>query len=274
MICFPNAKINIGLQITEKRPDGYHNINSVFYPIGIRDILEVLSGTADQQERINFQSSGIDIPGNFSDNLCVKAASLLMKDFPHLDKLRIHLHKIIPMGAGIGGGSADGAFTLKLINDKFKLKLDEAQLIDYASALGSDCPFFILNKPCHASGRGEILEPIEMDLKGYKILLINPGIHINTGWAFSKIDIRNNQFSLNKAIALPIGEWRQYIKNDFEKVVFSEFPAVETIKDMLYQNGAMYASMSGSGSSVYGIYEASSANFQPKIPSTYFYKWI
>ena len=217
MICFPNAKINIGLQITEKRPDGYHNINSVFYPIGIRDILEVLPGTADQQEHINFQSSGIEIPGNLSDNLCVKAASLLLKEFPHLDKLRIHLHKIIPMGAGIGGGSADGTFMLKLINDKFKLKLDEAQLIEYASALGSDCPFFIFNKPCHASGRGEILEPIEIDLNAYKILLINPGIHINTGWAFSKIDIRSNPFPLKKAIALPITEWQECIENDFVK---------------------------------------------------------
>ena len=274
MICFPNAKINIGLQITEKRPDGYHNIDSVFYPIAIKDILEVLPGSPEQQEPICFQSSGIEIPGNTSDNLCVKAAKLLLDDFPHLDKLRIHLHKIIPMGAGIGGGSADGAFTLRLINDKFGLNLSQSQLIDYASALGSDCPFFILNKPCLARGRGEILEPLELDLQGFRILLINPGIHINTGWAFSRIDIRNNHFPLKKAITLPMDEWRQHIENDFEKVVFSEYPVIESVKEMLYQNGAIYASMSGSGSSVYGIFEDNLASFQPKIPSSYFYKWI
>lgn len=274
MICFPNAKINIGLQITERRPDGYHNINSVFYPIAIKDILEVLPGTADQQDQISFQSTGREIPGSLSSNLCVKAATLLLNDFPHLNSLRIHLHKIIPMGAGIGGGSADGAFTLKLINDKFELKLDDDQLTKYASALGSDCPFFILNKPCLASGRGEILEPIAVNLIGYKILLINPRIHINTGWAFSKMEISNQQFSLEKAIAMPISDWRQYIENDFEKVVFPEYPEIEYIKDMLYQNGALYASMSGSGSSMYGIFESSSANFIPKIPASYFYKWI
>ena len=273
MICFPNAKINIGLQITGKRNDGFHNLTSIFYPIAIKDVLEVLPAEEDQQESISFSSTGIEIPGSPANNLCIKAGKLLQEEFPQLPKLRAHLHKSIPMGAGIGGGSADGAFMLKLINNKFGLSLDSNQLIRYASALGSDCPFFIHNKPCIASGRGEQLEPIDLDLTNYKILLIHPAIHINTAWAFSKITINENPSSLKDAIKLPIIDWKNHLVNDFEKAVFEEYPVIEAIKRMLYQKGALFASMSGSGSTVYGIFD-STVGFQPEFPHSYFCKWI
>ena len=273
MICFPNAKINIGLQITGKRADGFHDIESIFYPVAAKDILELLPASSSQSNSIEFSSSGIAIPGNTSDNLCVKAYQLLSKDFPSIPSVRLHLHKHIPLGAGVGGGSADGAFALKLLNDKFQLGLSSNDLLQYASELGSDCPFFMINKPCFVSGRGEKLEQVCIDLSCYKILMVHPGIHINTGWAFSKITIQQHHHSLIEAINQPINHWKDAISNDFEKPVFEEFPVIETIKETLYQNGAIYASMSGSGSSVYAIFETAN-NFKPNFPSSYFCEWI
>jgi len=198
MLSFPNCKINLGLHILGKRDDGFHNLETVFYPVPFKDALELIPST---NTGIEFTATGLAVDGNAADNLCAKAYHLLKKDFPEIPTIKIHLHKAIPLGAGLGGGSADAAFMLKLLNEKFKLNLSTDQLINYALQLGSDCPFFIINKPCLATGRGEMLEEIAVDLSAYKIVLINPGIHINTGWAFpisplpSRQDLSKKLFS-------------------------------------------------------------------------------
>ena len=194
MIVFPNCKINLGLNVLGKRPDGYHNIETVFYPLPFYDVLEVIQSSNNQQP-VELFLSGNKIEGKTENNLCVKAYHLLKKDFPQLPPVKIYLHKVIPAGAGLGGGSADGAFTLILLNDKFHLQLSQQQLLNYALQLGSDCPFFIINKPCFAQQRGEILEPIQLNLSAYKLIIINPGIHVNTGWAFTQVEFSdNNQY--------------------------------------------------------------------------------
>ena len=185
MVVFPNCKINIGLRILDKRPDGFHNLETIFYPIPLKDSLEIIRDTSPQQEII-FSQSGNQIDGVPADNLCIKAYRLLKKDFPQLPAIQMHLHKAIPLGAGLGGGSADAAFAIKLLNEKFQLNLSPDQLISYSLQLGSDCPFFIINKPCYATGRGEIMQPLTISLSGYQLVLVNPGIHVNTSWAFSQ----------------------------------------------------------------------------------------
>lgn len=261
MLSFPNCKINLGLNIAGKRADGYHNIETVFYPVQINDVLEIIPA-----DEFKFSISGLSVEGNTNDNLCAKAYSLLKKDFPQLPPVNIFLHKAIPTGAGLGGGSADGAFTLLLLNEKFQLNLSEAQLIGYASQLGSDCPFFIINKPCFASGRGEVLEDIKIDLSAYSFLLVHPNIHINTAWAFSQLNISDKKFSIKEIIAQPISSWKEKLKNDFEEPVFDKYPELKMIKEKLYNSGALYASMSGSGSSIFGIFEKNN------IPSISFEK--
>ena len=253
MIVFPNCKINLGLHILGKREDGYHNLETVFYPLNLTDILELLP-TKETSNSFSFSQSGLTVEGSSSDNLCVKAYQLLKKDFPNLPAMKLHLHKAIPMGAGLGGGSADGAFTLRLLNDKFFLQLDEKALLQYAAKLGSDGPFFIINKPCYAGGRGELLEPVPISLKGYHIVLINPGIHISTAWAFAQLTPALPEKDLRKIIEAPIDTWRSDLKNDFEGPVFQAHPEIGNIKEILYQRGALYAAMSGSGSTVFGIF--------------------
>jgi 4-diphosphocytidyl-2-C-methyl-D-erythritol kinase len=272
MIVFPNAKINIGLNITGKRPDGYHDLQTVFYPVAIRDALEVIVHKIPG-EPVVFSGSGISILGKPGDNLCLKAFWLLKEDFPQIPPIKMHLHKSIPMGAGLGGGSADAAFTLQLLKAKFELNISTDQLISYALQLGSDCPFFIFNKPCYATGRGELLEEIDLDLAAWKMLIINPGIHINTGLAFSNIKLGEPPAHLKEAIRQPVTQWKDCITNDFENPVFTQFPEIRTIKDQLYANGAIYASMSGSGSSVYGIFDKDRL---PEInfPRHYFCQWV
>lgn len=272
MVVFPNAKINIGLQILGKRPDGYHDLSTVFYPIHLKDALEIIESDSTVEE-ILFTHSGREIAGNSSDNICYKAYHLLKKDFPELPNICIHLHKNIPMGAGLGGGSADGSFMLKLLNEKFNLNISDETLLTYALELGSDCPFFIINEPCHAAGRGEILNPLTLDLSEYKILLINPGIHVNTAKAFGKLQLATQQTDLCQLIKEPIHNWKNSIKNDFESVVFKEYPIVGEIKNDLYHSGALYASMSGSGSSVFGIFGKNST-YNPAFPEEYFCKWV
>jgi 4-diphosphocytidyl-2-C-methyl-D-erythritol kinase len=271
MVVFPNGKINIGLQVVEKRTDGYHNIQSIFYPIQTRDIVEII--TDNDNKEITYSQSGLHIDGNTDSNLCIKAYKLLKRDFTHLPHIQIHLHKAIPMGAGLGGGSADGAYTLKLLNDKYNLNLSESQLIKYALELGSDCPFFILNKACYATSRGENLNPIKLDLSNYKILIVNPGIHVNTGWAFSQLTPHRPDVDLIEMASKPVSGWKNSITNDFESSVFKMHPSIAELKSHLYEQGAVYASMSGSGSSVYGIF-GKSFNNEIKIPETYFYKWV
>jgi 4-diphosphocytidyl-2-C-methyl-D-erythritol kinase len=254
MILFPNAKINIGLNIVEKRNDGFHNIESIFYPIPVCDTLEIIENE-DNSEQIIFSSSGIEIPGNASDNLCVKAYQLISKDYS-LPKIKIHLHKHIPIGAGLGGGSADAAFFIRLLNTKFELNLAWGEMHHYAKQLGSDCSFFISNKPAFVKGKGDEFESIELNLSNYYIVLIYPNIHINTAKAYSGVTPKKSNRSLEDDILkLPINEWATYIHNDFEDSVFKQYPEIKKIKQQLYQCGALYASMSGSGSSVYGLFK-------------------
>jgi 4-diphosphocytidyl-2-C-methyl-D-erythritol kinase len=255
MISFPNCKINLGLRILRKRNDGYHDLETVFYPLPHYDIIELIHGSDD----LVFSGSGLRVEGEPANNLCYQAIQLLKQDFPELPAMRMHLHKNIPMGAGLGGGSADGAFTLQLINQKFRLGLTREQLLNYALQLGSDCPFFIINKPCVAYGRGEQLEEIAVDLSDYGILLVHPGVHVNTAEAFSGITPAVPVKSVKEIIQQPINTWKKELVNDFETTVFSKYPEIKSIKETLYSKGAVYASMSGSGSTVYGIFKDQSA---------------
>jgi 4-diphosphocytidyl-2-C-methyl-D-erythritol kinase len=258
MIVFPNCKINFGLKILGKRDDGFHNLETVFYPLPFKDALELLPNTQNKTE-VEFTGTGLVVDGEAADNLCVKAYQLLKKDYSQLPAVKIHLHKTIPLGAGLGGGSADAAFMLKLLSERFQLNLSTHQLINYSLQLGSDCPFFIINKPCFATGRGEILEEVAVDLSVYKIVLINPGIHINTGWAFSQRSDGSKPSErlkpLKEIIQQPIETWKHDLQNDFETPVFAAHPQIQTIKENLYNQGAIYAAMSGSGSTVFGIFD-------------------
>lgn len=250
MICFPNAKINLGLHITSKRKDGFHEIETCMYPIPLFDALEIII----DQKKNSFNTSGISIPGNQKDNLILKAYQLLKKDFPNLPAVNVHLHKNIPIGAGLGGGSADGAFALNLMNNLFDLILDDFFLEEYAAVLGSDCPFFIENKPKIAKGRGEILEEVSLDLKGTHVVLINPGIHIGTKEAYAGVTPSIPSESIEE-ILKDKSRWKENLKNDFEPSILSAYPEIQAIKETLYSSGAFYSSMSGSGSSVFGLFE-------------------
>lgn len=256
MIIFPNCKINLGLRILRKRPDGYHDLETVFYPVALRDALEIIPlGAHEHTSAFPFSLSGAELKGQPTSNLCVRAYKLLKKDFPALPRIRMHLHKQVPAGAGLGGGSADAAFTLVLLNRMFRLNLSTSQLMTYAAELGSDCPFFILNRPCLASGRGEELEEIPVNLKGYRILLVNPGIHIDTAMAFLQIIPAVPEKPVGEIIrSLPFERWKDELINDFEKAIFPRHSEIAEIKDELYRQGAVYASMSGSGSTVFGFF--------------------
>lgn len=250
MIVFPNAKINLGLNVISKRADGFHNLETCFYPIPYRDAVEIIPGNP-----LQFKSSGLPIPGDPTANLCVKAYQLLKQYYPQLPSVHIHLHKVIPMGAGLGGGSSDGAFTLSLINQKFELGLSDADLEKYASILGSDCPFFIRNKPVFATGRGTEFKPIPVSLSGKFICLLHPDLHISTKEAYAGVKPAKPSKSLFDLLKKPITTWKDTVKNDFEVSAFRKYPELAKIKQELYQNGALYASMTGSGSCMYGIFE-------------------
>lgn len=253
MVVFPNCKINIGLRILRKRNDGYHDLETVFYSIPVCDALEAVHGNAFQ-----FQQTGLTVETPHEKNLCVKAYQLLKDQFPQLPPVHLHLHKNIPMGAGLGGGSADAAFTLLLLNNKFQLGISNERLLDLALQLGSDCPYFIINRPSFASGRGEFLEPVSLDLSGYSFLLVHPQIHVSTAEAFSLIRPGVPVDSLKQLVQQPITEWRDRVINDFETPLFEKHPVLAEIKNKLYQGGALFASLSGSGSSIYGIFEKNS----------------
>lgn len=256
MLSFPNCKINLGLRILDKREDGYHNLVSVFYPVKWCDALEII--VADD---FSFVSEGLKVDGMAEHNLCVKAYRLFQKEFS-LPPVKMMLLKNIPMGAGLGGGSADGAFTLKMLNELFKLELSTDQLKSYALQLGSDCPFFIENKPMLVTGKGELMENAAVDLSEYFIELIYPDIAISTEWAFRELAKTEHKKSAPDAIdslkgllRQPLSNWKKELVNDFEQSVAGFYPEVSTIKKQLYAAGAVYASMSGSGSSVFGIFE-------------------
>ncbi len=260
MIQFPNCKINLGLSILAKRADGYHELETVFYPIAVSDALEILPS-----DKLTLSQTGIAVPGDPDQNLCLKAYHLLKKDFPSLPSVQMHLHKNIPMGAGLGGGSSDGTNALLILNQQFSLGLNDRQLIDYASQLGSDCPFFVYNKACHATGRGEVLTPIALDLSNYQFLLVHPGKHISTAWAFQQLTPNTKSESIQSIIQKPMTEWKELLINDFEAPVFKAEPTLSNIKTQLYQLGAIYASMSGSGSSLFGIFPKGHFEHTPAI---------
>ncbi|GAC1424138.1 MAG: 4-(cytidine 5'-diphospho)-2-C-methyl-D-erythritol kinase [Flavisolibacter sp.] len=264
MIVFPNCKINIGLSIGSKRSDGFHNIDSILYPIDFHEVLEIIEDDTLGKAGILITVTGSPIPIETQDNLIYKAYHLLKKDFPDLPSLSAHIHKKIPSGAGLAGGSSDGAYTLQLINKKFNLGLNFDQLLEYALQLGSDCPFFMYNQSAHVLGRGEHINPVSLSLSKYTIVLVHSGIHISTAWAFSNIDPLREQTTIKDLTAYPVSEWKQFVFNDFEGPVFKKYPTLSMIKDQLYAQGATYCSLSGSGSVVYGIFEfVPQINFSP-----------
>lgn len=248
MIVFPNAKINIGINITARRPDGYHNIETVFYPIKICDALEAIPA-----DDLNFHSSGLGIPGRVEDNLCVKAYHLIKKDYD-IPLVNIHLHKHVPIGAGLGGGSANAAFFIKLIDKQFGLQLSTEQMLDYARQLGADCAFFIESKPVFAYEKGDMFKSIGLNLSDYCIALVMPQAHVSTSEAYRGVRPAIPQHSLQELIEMPVKEWKNHIRNDFEESVFKNHPDIRGVKAALYDAGAIYASMSGSGASVFGIF--------------------
>ena len=249
MVTFPNAKINIGLSITEKRPDGFHNLESCFYPVDWCDVLEILPA-----KKLSFRSTGIPIPGNSETNLCLKAYHLIKQDF-NISPVMIHLHKIVPIGAGLGGGSADCAFTIKTLNDIFELHLTIEQMENYARKLGSDCAFFIQNRPKYCVGKGDEFSEITLDLSSKSIVLVNPNIHISTAEAYSGIKPMKSEINLREILQNPVNQWINVVKNDFENHLLSKYPTISIIKEQLYSQGAAYASMTGSGSTVFGIFD-------------------
>jgi 4-diphosphocytidyl-2-C-methyl-D-erythritol kinase len=268
MIFFPGCKINIGLNVINKRPDGYHNLESIFYPLLLSDVLEII-----ESDHFSIQTTGLPIDGDHSDNLIVKAYYLL-QDVYHLPPIKIHLHKQVPMGAGLGGGSADGTATLLALNQLFDLKIPTLELERLADQLGSDCSFFVKNKPLFVQGKGEIHAEIELDLSANFIQLIHPSIHISTKEAFSGIGFNSSTISLTNKILTPIESWKENIGNDFEHTIFPNHPEIAEIKDKLYQNDAIYASMTGTGSAVYGIFKNKpNSLINTSLPSNYF-EWI
>lgn len=261
MIAFAPCKINIGLQVKAIRADGYHELSSVFYSVQLHDIIEIVENKTSD-EKCTFTSSGIQTNANNSDNLCVKAYRLLDNDF-NIPPVLMHLHKQIPVGAGLGGGSSDASQVLKMLNEKFKLNLSTEALLNYAAMLGSDCPFFIKSSPQIATGRGEILNDTALDLKGYYLLLVKPDIFISTKEAYSLVVPKPPQFNLSHLKVSDIANWKNYVVNDFEDALFIKYPLLKEIKNFLYKSGAVYAAMSGSGSAMFGVF---AINPQAEIP--------
>jgi 4-diphosphocytidyl-2-C-methyl-D-erythritol kinase len=249
MVAFPHCKINLGLNVIRKRNDGYHDIVTCFYPVPVTDVVEIIPS-----EHFSFSVSGDSIPGNQEENLCVKAFTLVSRRHP-IPCAKIHLHKAIPAGAGLGGGSSDAAFVLRTLNEIFDLKLDKPTLERYASDLGSDCPFFLQDRPKIGRGRGNELTDVPLTLKGNFLVLVKPQTHVSTAEAYADISPAIPELTLERVLTEnPVHEWKQLLKNDFENTILEKFPEIGQIKRALYQEGALYASMSGSGSSVYGIF--------------------
>jgi 4-diphosphocytidyl-2-C-methyl-D-erythritol kinase len=251
MVVFPNAKVNLGLNIIRKRPDGFHDIETLLYPVAFRDILEIVPSETGESE---FRVTGLPVPGDLSSNLCVRACNLLASEHK-IPPVRLHLHKIIPMGAGLGGGSSDAAFTLKLLNDLFSIGLSSGQMMDCARRLGSDCAFFIENQPSIATGKGDQLEPFGSHLSGYSCMIVVPPVHVTTAEAYAGVTPKESSEPIRQIAGRPLPGWKDYLFNDFEETVFRRFPMISSIKDQLYAAGAVYASMSGSGSAVYGLFQ-------------------
>jgi 4-diphosphocytidyl-2-C-methyl-D-erythritol kinase len=249
MIAFPPCKINLGLTILSKREDGFHDIETCFYPVPWTDILEIIPSPQTE-----FTSSGIPVPGNPEENLCVRAYHLLRTDFG-IGPVKIHLHKILPMGAGLGGGSSNAAHTLLLLNTIFNLGLPVPRLQQYAAKLGSDCSFFVQDSPMMGSGRGEVLSEVRISLSGLQLVLVKPSIHVSTQQAYAGIVPQQPKVKIADIIRQPVNTWKGILKNDFEESIFKDHPLLRDIKEKLYSKGAIYASMSGSGSTIFGLFE-------------------
>ena len=249
MVKFPPIKINLGLNVKFKRTDGFHELESVMYQLPWCDILEII-----KSDSFSFESSGLKINGNDDTNLCVKAYQLMKNEF-NISPVKIYLHKIIPMGAGLGGGSSDGAMTLKMLNELFELNLSSEKLKMFAVQLGSDCALFIDEFPQLAKGRGEVLSKSDVNLKNYFVQLINIGIHVSTKTAFENLILNEQTKTFENLSVKNIYDWKNTLINDFESSVFPLFPELEKIKNLLYQNKAIFASMTGSGSTIYGIFK-------------------
>lgn len=255
MKIYPNAKINIGLNIVSKRTDGYHTIETIFYPVNWCDELHLSEDIdTEQKGKCDLKVEGLPIDSDHGTNIVEKAYHLLSNDF-HLPSISVILKKQIPLGAGLGGGSSDGACMLKALNELFQLKLCNSQLESYASKLGADCPFFVANKPSYATGIGNDLTPIDLDLSRYYLRIVKPSLHISTPLAYSQIVPQSPRYQLLQSIRGPITEWKYIIANDFETPLFKLYPFLKSIKEALYESGALYASMSGSGSTIYGIFQ-------------------
>jgi 4-diphosphocytidyl-2-C-methyl-D-erythritol kinase len=251
MLAFPNAKINLGLNVTGIRPDGFHEIETVIVPVGLRDVLEIIPSG---EHPFEFQNSGLTIPGKMGENLCLRAYDLLGKEFL-IPSVKMHLHKMIPMGSGLGGGSSDAAFTIKLLKTLFSLSLNTSQMMQYAARLGSDCAFFIGNEPAFAGGRGDSFEPVELNPAGFSVMIIIPPVHVSTAEAYKHVPVIKPGESIRDILKSSPFEWRNRLVNDFEDSVFQRYPEILQIKEKLYDEGAVYASMSGSGSAVYGLFD-------------------
>ncbi len=263
MIKFPNAKINLGLNIVSRRPDGYHNIETVFYPIALTDIVEVVKAKGDES---TLTTSGRDVNCPAEKNLVMKAYRSLEKEFK-LPPVDIYLHKNIPDGAGLGGGSSDAASVLLILNEMFALNLTKEELATRAARIGADCAFFVYNTPMIATGIGDILSPIEVQLKGKTLLLVKPNVSVPTAEAYSRVTPAASEVELTDILSNPVNKWKDYLKNDFEPSVFAHHPSLALIKEKIYTLGAEYASMSGSGSSIFGIFE--SANMAENAKSAF-----
>lgn len=256
MIIFPIAKVNLGLNVVERRPDGYHNLQTVFYPVGIQDALEIFPMAEDFPSEVDcdIKVSNIPIEGDEQRNLVVRAYQLLKQDFPNLPRLHVHLYKGIPTQAGMGGGSSDASAMLRLLNTSFQLNLSDEKLISYASKLGADCAIFILNRPAYAEGIGEKLYPMDIDLSGWYMAVVRPDIPVPTKEAFARIKPHFPQKCCRDIVMQPVETWKEELVNDFEESVFALHPKLAAIKERLYQLGATYAAMSGSGSALFGLF--------------------
>lgn len=256
MIIFPIAKVNLGLNVVERRPDGYHNLQTVFYPVGIQDALEIFPMAEDFPSEVDcdIKVSNIPIEGDEQRNLVVRAYQLLKQDFPNLPRLHVHLYKGIPTQAGMGGGSSDASTMLRLLNTSFQLNLSDEKLISYASKLGADCAIFILNRPAYAEGIGEKLYPMDVDLSGWYMAVVRPDIPVPTKEAFARIKPHFPQKCCRDIVMQPVETWKEELVNDFEESVFALHPELAAIKERLYQLGATYAAMSGSGSALFGLF--------------------
>lgn len=271
MIVFPIAKINLGLNVVEKRPDGYHNLQTVFYPVPIKDALEVqqMDEGFPSDVDCDLKVTNIAIEGDEQRNLVVRAYLLLKQDFPTLPRIHTHLWKGIPTQAGMGGGSSDCAYMIRLLNALFDLQLSDEQMIRYAARLGADCAFFIKSEPCYAEGIGEKMQPIGLDLSEWYIGVVRPDIPVPTKEAFSRIHPHYPQVCPKDAVMQPVETWHETLVNDFEESVFALHPEIGAIKEQLYKMGATYAAMSGSGSALFGLFKERPDTLSRQFPDMF-----